>query len=468
MYVTTSFFHGASSRAIAKMSSKDQIIDSPEQRPELEAPRPEDQLNLLSDEEHESLEAFFTRMANDPVLDPNLFVDGAGQGNDNNQDAFSQFGSGGEFDFQNSMPQQFQTSSTRSSEAKPQVSAGPGNASASALAYGVGPQNQPHMSSQHGREPPDVVSAAQHLTGMGYAGQQGPPTPTQYVQANMNSRQQYPPISQTFTNQPYQTSNGQHSRSNSGYTNTTPLTHTPTFEQSRATQKHPIGLAFGSDDKFQPNEYKSLDEHAQYQEDLHQLHFLNSAVTEGPHDHKLPPSQYGGNMSPTSGHVGGHQSNASYDGDDDHPDNPRKRTRRDADLDDGANAPSASRRKSTGTANKRGPQKQAASPNRRKSSAAAGGATGTSPPGSSNGGTAPKSARQNLSEDQKRENHIQSEQKRRNLIKEGFDECKTMVPELRNVNPTKGAFLQTAAKFMRDLKERNAEMARLIEEMDKG
>ncbi|KAF2723974.1 hypothetical protein K431DRAFT_194513, partial [Polychaeton citri CBS 116435] len=38
--------------------------------------------------------------------------------------------------------------------------------------------------------------------------------------------------------------------------------------------------------------------------------------------------------------------------------------------------------------------------------------------------------RQNLTEDQKRANHIQSEQKRRNIIKQGYDDLNGLVPSL--------------------------------------
>ncbi|TVY85938.1 hypothetical protein LAWI1_G008655, partial [Lachnellula willkommii] len=56
--------------------------------------------------------------------------------------------------------------------------------------------------------------------------------------------------------------------------------------------------------------------------------------------------------------------------------------------------------------------------NKRRKSAAAGAA-------------AAKAARENLTEDQKRENHIKSEQKRRTLIREGFEDLGELVPGLR-------------------------------------
>ncbi|KAF3933305.1 hypothetical protein ABW19_dt0200650 [Dactylella cylindrospora] len=63
--------------------------------------------------------------------------------------------------------------------------------------------------------------------------------------------------------------------------------------------------------------------------------------------------------------------------------------------------------------------------------------------------------RENLTEAQKRENHIQSEQKRRNLIREGFDDICTLVPELRGGGYSKSAILIHAANFLEQLEEGN-------------
>ncbi|KAK6359359.1 hypothetical protein TWF696_000520 [Orbilia brochopaga] len=63
--------------------------------------------------------------------------------------------------------------------------------------------------------------------------------------------------------------------------------------------------------------------------------------------------------------------------------------------------------------------------------------------------------RENLSEAQKRENHIQSEQKRRNLIREGFDDLCNLVPELRGGGYSKSAILIHAANFLEQLEEGN-------------
>lgn len=64
---------------------------------------------------------------------------------------------------------------------------------------------------------------------------------------------------------------------------------------------------------------------------------------------------------------------------------------------------------------------------------------------------ASKSARENLTEEQKRTNHILSEQKRRNLIKQGFDELCSLVPELRGGGFSKSAMLMQAADWLEDI-----------------
>ncbi|KAL1966108.1 hypothetical protein VTN77DRAFT_4856 [Rasamsonia byssochlamydoides] len=62
-----------------------------------------------------------------------------------------------------------------------------------------------------------------------------------------------------------------------------------------------------------------------------------------------------------------------------------------------------------------------------------------------------KPPRENLTEEQKRTNHILSEQKRRNLIKQGFDELCSLVPELRGGGFSKSAMLVHAAEWLEDI-----------------
>lgn len=66
-----------------------------------------------------------------------------------------------------------------------------------------------------------------------------------------------------------------------------------------------------------------------------------------------------------------------------------------------------------------------------------------------------KQPRENLSEEQKRANHILSEQKRRNLIKQGFDELCALVPELNGGGYSKSTMLTQAADWLQDLIQGN-------------
>ena len=75
--------------------------------------------------------------------------------------------------------------------------------------------------------------------------------------------------------------------------------------------------------------------------------------------------------------------------------------------------------------------------------------------------------REQLTEAEKRANHIQSEQKRRNQIKTGFDTLTDIVPELKGGGYSKSAVLQHAAVFVQNLvggNERLREMLRGLEE----
>jgi hypothetical protein len=68
---------------------------------------------------------------------------------------------------------------------------------------------------------------------------------------------------------------------------------------------------------------------------------------------------------------------------------------------------------------------------------------------------AAKTARENLTEDQKRENHIKSEQKRRTLIREGFEDLGELVPGLRGGGFSKSSVLIMAADWLEDLMKGN-------------
>ena len=77
---------------------------------------------------------------------------------------------------------------------------------------------------------------------------------------------------------------------------------------------------------------------------------------------------------------------------------------------------------------------------------------------SSVSGTNKAASRENLSEEQKRSNHIQSEQKRRNLIKQGFDELRRIVPELRGGGLSKSMELMEVSNFLEQVINANVRL----------
>lgn len=60
-----------------------------------------------------------------------------------------------------------------------------------------------------------------------------------------------------------------------------------------------------------------------------------------------------------------------------------------------------------------------------------------------------------LTEDEKRANHIASEQKRRNTIRIGFKEMTDIIPTLKNINNSKSTILFKAVEYIRHLDKRN-------------
>lgn len=80
----------------------------------------------------------------------------------------------------------------------------------------------------------------------------------------------------------------------------------------------------------------------------------------------------------------------------------------------------------------------------------------------STGGTKP--FRVNLTEEEKRNNHILSEQKRRNLIKNGFDELNHLVPELQVGGMSKSNILLEVASFIQTLLDGNKELCQILGE----
>ncbi|CAK7218684.1 hypothetical protein SCUCBS95973_003563 [Sporothrix curviconia] len=77
-----------------------------------------------------------------------------------------------------------------------------------------------------------------------------------------------------------------------------------------------------------------------------------------------------------------------------------------------------------------------------------------------------KPPRENLTEAQKRENHIKSEQKRRTLIKTGFDDLCILVPGLQGGNLSKSLVLTTAASWLTELLEGNKRLQSQLSSMN--
>lgn len=79
-----------------------------------------------------------------------------------------------------------------------------------------------------------------------------------------------------------------------------------------------------------------------------------------------------------------------------------------------------------------------------------------------------KHNRQHLTEDQKKTNHIISEQKRRDLIKQGYDGIREMVPALKDVKYSKGAMLEAAADWLEDVVQCNQDLKHQLARMKGG
>ncbi|KHO02032.1 bHLH family transcription factor [Metarhizium album ARSEF 1941] len=83
------------------------------------------------------------------------------------------------------------------------------------------------------------------------------------------------------------------------------------------------------------------------------------------------------------------------------------------------------------------------------------------------GANGSKPPRENLSEEQKRENHIRSEQKRRTQIKEGFDDLGELVPGLKGGGFSKSTTLAMAAEWLDELLRGNKALAMQVSSLEK-
>ncbi|MCJ1313291.1 hypothetical protein MMC25_006968 [Agyrium rufum] len=77
-----------------------------------------------------------------------------------------------------------------------------------------------------------------------------------------------------------------------------------------------------------------------------------------------------------------------------------------------------------------------------------------------------RASRDNLTEAQKRANHVLSERKRRDLIKQGFDDLSEMVPELRAGGVSKSQMLVLVGDWLEDLVQGNVNLKRQLDELE--
>jgi hypothetical protein len=80
----------------------------------------------------------------------------------------------------------------------------------------------------------------------------------------------------------------------------------------------------------------------------------------------------------------------------------------------------------------------------------------------------PKAPRTNLTESQKRSNHIQSEKKRRNLIKEGYDDVSAIVPGVKGGGHSKSGALIVTFDFILSLIATKENLETKLKELETG
>ncbi|KAK0391954.1 hypothetical protein NLU13_1452 [Sarocladium strictum] len=89
----------------------------------------------------------------------------------------------------------------------------------------------------------------------------------------------------------------------------------------------------------------------------------------------------------------------------------------------------------------------------------------SSPQNNDNGSGSPagQEEKPRLTEEEKKQNHIASEQKRRQAIREGFDRLTELVPGLEGQGRSEGLVLKRTVEFMR---EQIAERQNLVERVE--
>ncbi|CEP17679.1 hypothetical protein [Parasitella parasitica] len=87
------------------------------------------------------------------------------------------------------------------------------------------------------------------------------------------------------------------------------------------------------------------------------------------------------------------------------------------------------------------------------------------PAGRPKAGRVRKPAHELLSEDQKKANHIASEQKRRANIRIGFDQLVDMVPTLDNCHRSEALILQKSVDYIKDLVQDKTNLKQRVREL---
>lgn len=77
-----------------------------------------------------------------------------------------------------------------------------------------------------------------------------------------------------------------------------------------------------------------------------------------------------------------------------------------------------------------------------------------------------KPQRELLTEEEKRANHIASEQKRRSTIRSGFKELTDIIPTLKNINNSKSTVLFKAVEFIKYLEKRNKSLREKVKSLE--
>ncbi|ROW14269.1 hypothetical protein VPNG_04241 [Cytospora leucostoma] len=87
----------------------------------------------------------------------------------------------------------------------------------------------------------------------------------------------------------------------------------------------------------------------------------------------------------------------------------------------------------------------------------------SSPPHDAANNGNPQDDKPRLTEEQKRQNHISSEQKRRQAIRDGFDKVASLVPGLEGQGRSEGHVLNVTVQF---ILEKIEERRQLVEEIE--